>query len=209
MRQLELENDKKVFRKVSSIICRVKAPFFHEVTESLLLIRMASQNVLRTAAWSFFSKQDPHVSGGTSCWGGGGHSLIWPIRLCAADQGIVFRVLSLEKGVFLDWKPFNDCKTWHERSTFEIPIIFSLSIGFHDFSVKNYLLQYAKQNKWEGQKVVSPVLNRVAKWAIFVLNRVGVWRPRRHIFTQTFLEPLPPGGGGGGYIGLPTARCSG
>ena len=103
------------------------------------------------------------MSGGTSRWGAGGHSLIWPIRLCAADQGIAFRVLSLEKGVFLDWKPFKDCKTWHERSTFEIPIIFFLSIGFHDFSVKNYLIQYAKQNKWEGQKVVSPVLNRVAK----------------------------------------------
>ena len=76
------------------------------------------------------------MSGDTSRWGGGGgarggggggggHSLIWPIRLCAADQGIVFRVLSLEKGVFLDWKPFKDGKTWHERSTFEIPIIFS------------------------------------------------------------------------------------
>ena len=49
MRQLELENEKKIFRKVSSIICRVKVPFFDEVTESLLLIRMASQNVLRTA----------------------------------------------------------------------------------------------------------------------------------------------------------------
>ena len=50
------------------------------------------------------------------------------------------------------------------------------------------------QNKTnEGQKVVSPFLKRVAKWAIFVLNRARVWRPRRHIFTQTFLEP-PLGG---------------
>ena len=50
------------------------------------------------------------------------------------------------------------------------------------------------QNKTnEGQKVVSPVFNRVAKWAIFVLNRARVWRPRRHMFTQTFLEP-PLGG---------------
>ena len=70
MRQVELENDKKIFGKVSLIICRVKVPFFHEVTESLLLIRMASQNVLRTA--EFFSGQDPHVSGGTSRGGGGG-----------------------------------------------------------------------------------------------------------------------------------------
>ena len=30
--------------------------------------------------------------------GGGGHSLIWPLRECAAEQGMVFRVLSLEQG---------------------------------------------------------------------------------------------------------------
>ena len=29
----------------------------------------------------------------------------------------------------------------------------------------------------QGRKVVSPVLNRVAKWEVFVLNRVGVCRP--------------------------------
>ena len=28
--------------------------------------------------------------------GVGGHSLIWPIRVCAAEQGMVFKVLSLE-----------------------------------------------------------------------------------------------------------------
>ena len=50
------------------------------------------------------------------------------------------------------------------------------------------------QNKTnQGQKVVSPVLIRVAKWVIFVLNRVGVWGPRRDTSTQTSLEcPLPP-----------------
>ena len=39
---------------------------------------------------------------------------------------------------------------------------------------------------------MSPVFNRVAKWAIFVLNRVGVWRPRRHSSTQSYFE-CPPG----------------
>ena len=39
---------------------------------------------------------------------------------------------------------------------------------------------------------MSPVLNRVAKWAIFVLNRVRVWRPRRHTSTQTSLECPSP-----------------
>ena len=27
------------------------------------------------------------------------HSLIWPIRVCAAEQGMVFKVLSLKQGV--------------------------------------------------------------------------------------------------------------
>ena len=49
------------------------------------------------------------------------------------------------------------------------------------------------QNKTnQGQKVVSPVLNRVAKWAIFVLDRVRVWSPLRHSSTQNSLE-CPPG----------------
>ena len=63
-----------------------------------------------------------------------------------------------------------------------MPIFFPLNFYFHDFSVKNYLILYAKQ-KNRGQKVVPPFL-----------NRVGVWRPRWHCSTQTSLEcPLPPG----------------
>ena len=45
-----------------------------------------------------------------------GHSLIWPMRACAAEQAMVFKVLSLkqgiqfhEQGVFLD-KPFKECE---------------------------------------------------------------------------------------------------
>ena len=39
-------------------------------------------------------------------------------------------------------------KTCDERSTLAIPIIFfSRNIHFHDFSLKNYLNRYAKQNK--------------------------------------------------------------
>ena len=32
--------------------------------------------------------------------GGGGDSLIWPIRACAAEQGIVFRVFGLRQSLF-------------------------------------------------------------------------------------------------------------
>ena len=30
---------------------------------------------------------------------GGGHSLIWPILVCAAEKGMVFKVLSLKQGI--------------------------------------------------------------------------------------------------------------
>ena len=59
------------------------------------------------------------------------------------------------------------------------------------------------QNKTsQGQKVVSHVLNRAAKWAIFVLNRVRVWRPRRHSSTQTSLESPPDWGSPIGFFNL-------
>ena len=31
--------------------------------------------------------------------GGGGHSLFWPVQVCAAEQGMVFKVLSLKQGI--------------------------------------------------------------------------------------------------------------
>ena len=51
--------------------------------------------------------------------------------------------------------------------------IFSQTIQFHDISAKNYLILNAKWNVTnQGPKIWSFVLDRVAKWAIFVLNRV-------------------------------------
>ena len=40
---------------------------------------------LGNSAWDFFPR--------------GRHSLIWPIRVCAAEQGTVFKVLSLKLGI--------------------------------------------------------------------------------------------------------------
>ena len=38
------------------------------------------------------------------------------------------------------------------------------------------IAQYCMQKKRnQSQKIVTPVLSRVAKWAIFVLKRVRVW----------------------------------
>ena len=57
---------------------------------------------------------------------GGGHSLIWPIQVCAAEQGVAFKVLNrvynftikrLEQGVSLDWKPLKECKDLRQDKT--------------------------------------------------------------------------------------------
>ena len=75
--------------------------------------------------------------------GGGGHSLIWPIRVGDAEQDMVFKgrrgenrvynftIERLKQGVFLNWKPFKDLrsvKTCDERSTFVTPTTFFLNI---------------------------------------------------------------------------------
>ena len=36
---------------------------------------------------------------GSQLGGGGGHSLIWPMWVSAAKQGMVFKVLSLKQGI--------------------------------------------------------------------------------------------------------------
>ena len=46
-------------------------------------------------------------------------------------------------------------KTCHERSTFAIPIISFLNIYFQYFSVKSYLILYAKQSKSGSESSVS------------------------------------------------------
>ena len=43
-----------------------------------------------------FNNVDDHK--GTGGGGGGVHTHIWHIRVCAAEQGMVFKVLSLKQG---------------------------------------------------------------------------------------------------------------
>ena len=47
------------------------------------------------------------VGGGGGGGGGGGHWIIWPWRVCAAEQGMVFRVLSLKQGIW-----FQNLASW-------------------------------------------------------------------------------------------------
>ena len=83
-------------------------------------------------------------------------------------------------------------KTCYEQSTLAIPIIFFLNIFFIDFSVKNYLILYAKQNRLGLESSVS-CLKQGSEMSNFCLKQQGraVWRSWRQSSTQTSLE-CPP-----------------
>ena len=112
--------------------------------------------------------------------GEGGHSLICPIRVCAAEQDMAFRVfnrytillLSVLNRVRSFWTGSlsKSVKTCDERSTFEIPIIVFLNIYFHDFSVKNYLILYAKHKKSGSESSVS-CLKQASEMSNFCLKQ--------------------------------------
>ena len=107
-------------------------------------------------------------------------------RSWALNRLYNFTIKRLEQGVFLDWKPFEECEDFYdERCTFAVLIIFFLNFYFTILVWK--IIKFCMQNKTkQGQKVVpSLVLNIIVKWAMFVLNGVGVWRPRWHSFTQS------------------------
>ena len=113
--------------------------------------------------------------------GGGGHSLICPIRVCAAENrvwllgsltGYIILLLSVLNRVRSFWTGSlsKSVKTCDERSTFEIPIIVFLNIYFHDFSVKNYLILYAKHKKSGSESSVS-CLKQASEMSNFCLKQ--------------------------------------
>ena len=113
--------------------------------------------------------------------GEGGHSLICPIRVCAAENrvwllgsltGYTILLLSVLNRVRSFWTESlsKSVKTCDERSTFEIPITVFLNIYFHDFSVKNYLILYAKQKKSGSESSVS-CLKQASEMSNFCLKQ--------------------------------------
>ena len=52
---------------------------------------------------------------------GGGHFLIWLLLVCTAQQGMIFRVLSLKQGVltFSLFGVLNKVPFWTDRSLFK------------------------------------------------------------------------------------------
>ena len=105
----------------------------------------------------------------------------------------MFYILYLEinkvKGLFWTGSLSKSVKTCDERSTFAIPILFFLKFYFHDFSVKNYLILYAKQNKSGSEGSVSC---QGSKMSNFCLEQGRGLRKRLwHSSTQTSPECAP------------------
>ena len=73
-----------------------------------------------------------------------------------------------------------------------IPIFFPKYL-FPRFSCEKSLNSVCKTKQIRVAKYMSLVLNNVAKWEGFVLNRVGVCGHRRHTSNQTSLECPAPG----------------
>ena len=82
---------------------------------------------------------------------------VWFSRSWVLNRVYNFTIERLEQGVFLDWKPFKECEDLRWAVYICNTNNFFLNICFHDFSVKNYLILYAKQIN-QGQKVVFRVL---------------------------------------------------
>ena len=108
---------------------------------------------------------------------------------------MVFRVLRLEQGI-----QFHYLTSW-TGYLFDpymlVPTIFKKSISTLLVIKKNFCMGNEKQGRLKTQNTSkiprSLVLNGVAKWTDFVLNRVRVWRPWRHTPTQTSLKCPSPG----------------
>ena len=85
-------------------------------------------------------------------------------------------------------------KTCDERSTFEIPIIVFLNIYFHDFSVKNYLILYAKQKKSGSESSVS-CLKQASEMSNFCLKQGrSLKASEAQLYPDFPWVPPPPGG---------------
>ena len=96
--------------------------------------------------------------GGTTLFGLYGYvplNRVWFSTSWVLNRVYNFTIKRLEQDVFLDWKPFKECKDLQWAVYFAVPITFSLNSHFHDFSVKNYLILYAKQNKSGSESSVS------------------------------------------------------
>ena len=78
----------------------------------------------------------PNIISNCLVYTGGKHSLIWPRGVCAAEQGIVFRVFSLKtwytislfsvlnRVSFSHRKPLKQCEVDGEGSLYVVPTIF-------------------------------------------------------------------------------------
>ena len=83
----------------------------------------------------------------------GGRSFIWPTRVCAAEQGMVEQMSFGLEAFQRVWRLAMSGLHLQYQEPMAIPINFFLNIYFQEFSVKNYLILYAKQSKSGSQSI--------------------------------------------------------
>ena len=103
-----------------------------------------------------------------------------------------FTIKRLEQGaVFLNWKPFKEC----EDLRWAVYICNSNNCFpkyVHDFSVKNYLILYAKQNK-SGSESSVLCLKQGSEMSNFCLKQGrGLKASAAHLYPDFSWVPLPP-----------------
>ena len=128
----------------------------------MFLFCVISLNEFWQYLWLGNSAWDIFPGGGTPLFGLYGYVPLNRVRFSrfwVLNRVYNFTIERLELGVFLDWKPFKECEDLRWAVYICNTNNFFLNICFHDFSVKNYLILYAKQTN-QDKKVVFPVLKR-------------------------------------------------
>ena len=113
---------------------------------------------MTNAPYITFALLVPPRGGGTPLFGLCGYvpmNKVWLSRTLVSTMVYNFTISALNRVSFWTGSSSKSVKTCDERSPFAIPIIFFLDIYFHDFSLKNYLILYAKQSKSGSESSVS------------------------------------------------------
>ena len=133
------------------------------------------------SAWDFFPGEALPYLTYTGIWGWTGYGF-----------QIFDLVLSLKRytisqlGVFLDWKPFKECEDLRWAVYICNTNNFFLNIYFHDFSVKSYLILYAKQISFACGSEMSKFCLKQGR------GLKGLKVSAAHLFPNFDWVPTPP-----------------
>ena len=128
---------------------------------------------------------------GSSTVPGEGRSLIWHVLMCWTGYGWTRCLFGLETFQRVWRLAMSDLHLQYQEPM-AIPIIFSLNICSHDFSVENHLLLYAKQSK-SGSECSVSCLKQWSEMRSFCLKQGrGLRASAAHLWPNFPWIPPPP-----------------